>query len=62
VTRKGNKKMFLETTWAHPFEQTWMSHMFQETKKGKLYPGILLLTPTEHDRYEHYDRSIRKES
>jgi len=62
VTREGNKKMFLETKWAHPFEQTWMSHMFQETKKGKLYPGILLLTPTEHDRYEHYDRSIRKES
>jgi FkbM family methyltransferase len=62
VTREGNKKMFLDTKWAHPFEQTWMSHMFQETKKGKLYPGILLLTPTEHDRYEHYDRSIRKES
>ena len=62
VTREGNKKMFLDTKWAHPYEQTWMSHMFQETKKGKLYSGILLLTPTEHDRYEHYDRSIRKES
>ena len=62
VTRTGNKKMFLETTWAHPFEQTWMSHMYQLVKKGELYPGLLLLTPTEHDRFEHYERSLRKES
>lgn len=62
VTREGNKRMFLNTKWAHPYEQTWMSHMFQETKKGNLNPAILLLTPTEHDRYEHYDRNLRKES
>ena len=62
VTRTGNKKMFLETTWAHPFEQTWMSHMYQLVKKGELYPGLLLMTPTEHDRFEHYERSLRKES
>jgi hypothetical protein len=54
--------MFLDTTWANPFEQTWMSHMFQETIKGNLYPGILLMTPTEHNRFDHYDKSIRKES
>jgi len=62
VSRIGNKKMFLETTWAHPFEQTWMSHMYQLTKKGELNPGILLLTPTEHDRFDFYDGSLRKES
>jgi len=62
VSKFGNKKMFLDTTWAHPFEQTWMSHMFQLTKKGELNPGLLLTTPTEHDRFEHYDRSLRKES
>lgn len=62
VSRPGNRRMFLETTWAHPFEQTWMSHMFQLTKKGELNPGLLLMTPTEHDRFEHYDRSLRKES
>jgi hypothetical protein len=27
-----------------------------------LYPGLLLLTPTEHDRFEHYSRDLRKES
>ena len=62
VSKTGNKKMFLDTTWAHPFEQTWMSHMYQLVKKNELNPGILLMTPTEHDRFEHYDRSLRKES
>jgi hypothetical protein len=62
VSRPGNKKMFLETTWAHPFEQTWMSHMYQLVKKDELYPGLLLMTPTEHDRFEHYNRELRKES
>lgn len=62
VSRGGNKKMFLETTWAHPFEQTWMSFMYQQTVAGKLKPGLLLLTPTEHNRFDHYDRKLRKES
>ena len=62
VSKPGNKKMFLDTTWAHPFEQTWMSHMYQLVKKDELYPGILLMTPTEHDRFEHYSRDLRKES
>jgi hypothetical protein len=62
VSRLGNKKMFLDTTWAHPFEQTWMSHMYQLVKKGELNPGLLLMTPTEHNRFEHYDGKLRKES
>jgi hypothetical protein len=62
VSKIGNKKMFLDTTWAHPYEQTWMSHMFQETIKGNLNSGLLLLTPTEHDRFDHYDGKLRKES
>jgi hypothetical protein len=62
VTKPGSKKMFLDTTWAHPFEQTWMSYMYQLVKKGELFSGLLLITPTEHDRFEHYDRSLRKES
>jgi len=62
VSRIGNKKMFLDTTWAHPFEQTWMSHMYQLTKKGELSSGLLLLSPTEHDRFEHYSGDLRKES
>ncbi len=54
--------MFLTTKWDRPFEQTWMSYMYQETKKKNIKSGLLLLTPTEHDRFEHYDGNLRKES
>jgi hypothetical protein len=62
VSKSGSKKMFLNTTWAHPYEQTWMSFMYQELKKGNLNFGLLLLTPTEHNRFDHYSRDLRKES
>jgi len=62
VSRIGNKKMFLTDKWARPHEQTWMSYIFQETKKGNIKPSILLITPTEHDRFDHYDKGLRKES
>ena len=62
VSKDGNKKMFLETTWAHPYEQTWMSYIFQETIKGEINPAILLMTPTEHNRFEFYAKELRKES
>jgi hypothetical protein len=62
VSKEGSKKMFLDTTWGHPYEQTWMSHMYQELKKDKLKFGLLLLTPTEHNRFDHYERELRKES
>lgn len=62
VSKLGNKKMFIDTKWTYPYEQTWMSHMYQETVKGNLYPGILLATPTEHDRFDFYPGNERKES
>ena len=62
VSREGNYKCFLETKWSHPFEQTLMSYVYQETVMGNIKPGLLLLTPTEHDRFDHYDGSLRKES
>lgn len=62
VSKEGSKKMFLTTTWGHPFEQTWMSYIFQETRKGNIKPGLLLLSPTEHNRFDHYPASERKES
>jgi hypothetical protein len=62
VSKEGNRKMFIETKWNHPFEQTWMSHIFQETIKGNIKPGLLLLTPTEHNRFDHYSSELRKES
>jgi hypothetical protein len=62
ISREGNKKMFLDTTWARPYENTWMSHHYQLTKEGKLNGGLLLLTPIEHNRFDHYDKELRKES
>ena len=54
--------MFLETKWAHPYEQTWMSYIYQKTVEGYINPGILLATPTEHDRFEHYPKELRREN
>jgi hypothetical protein len=60
--KKGNQKMFLDTTWARPYEQTWMSYMFQETQKGNLKPAILLASPINHNRIEFYTPEERREN
>lgn len=62
VGKKGNYKMFLETTWARPYEQTWMSYMYQETKKGNLKPAVLLASPIHHNRIAHYKPEERREN
>ena len=62
VSKKGNKKMFLDTKWDHPYEQTWMSYIYQETVKGNISTGILLATPTEHDRFDFYPKEQRREN
>jgi hypothetical protein len=62
ITKEGNRKMFQDTKWGSPYEQTWMSHIYQETIKEKIKPGLLLLTPVEHNRFHHYDGSLRREN
>jgi len=62
VSKTGNKKMFIDTKWAHPYEQTWMSYMYQETLKGNLNPAILLASPIWHDRIKHYRPEERREN
>lgn len=61
-TKEGNRKMFQDTKFRHPFENTWMSHIYQETIKGKINPGLLLLTPIEHNRFDHYSSELRREN
>lgn len=61
TSRAGNKKMFIDTTWQHPYEQTWMSYIFQETRKGNIKPGILLASTVTHDRFKHYKPEDRVE-
>lgn len=62
VGREGNRRMFLDSRWAHPYEQTWMSHMFQMSRRGELRGAVLLASPIRHRREHHYQRPERKES
>jgi hypothetical protein len=61
VSKKGNSKMFLETKWEHPYEQTWMSDIYQKTIKGYVNPALLLLSPVTHNRFDHYETGSRRE-
>lgn len=62
INQEGNKKMFLDTKWDHPFEQTWMSHFYSLTKQNLLNPAILLASPITHNRVYHYEKEERKEN
>jgi len=62
VSREGNQKMFLATKWEHPHEQTWMSYIYQQTRDDDIKSAVLLLSPITHDRFEHYESGLRKES
>ena len=54
--------MFLETEWANPFEQTWMSYMFQETMREHIKPAVLLAAPVWHNRIVYYKPEERREN
>ena len=61
VSKAGNQKMFLDTRWESPYEQTWMSHLYQLTRQGKLQAGLLLASPVNHNRVYHYTAEERRE-
>lgn len=61
MDKEGNYKCYLKTKFANPYEQTLMSHCYQQTIKGEINPGVLLLTPTEHNRFDFYEGHLRKE-
>ncbi len=61
-SREGNKQVFLETTWARPYEQTWMSYVFQQQKLGKIKAAVLLLSPINHNREHYYEAEERREN
>jgi len=62
VGRVGNQKMFLDVKWEYPYEQTWMSYMFQETVKGNIKPAVLLASPIHHNRIVYYKPEERREN
>jgi hypothetical protein len=62
IDQEGNQKLFLDTTWANPFEQTWMSHIYSLTKENKVKSAILLASPITHNRVHFYESHERKEN
>jgi len=61
--KEGNRKVFLEPRFAYPYEQTWMSLVFQKHKeKHLLKVAVLLLSPINHDRIHYYNSSERREN
>lgn len=62
ISKQGNKKCFIDTQWAHPFEQTWMSHIYTLTKQQIVKPAILLASPITHNRIHHYHANERREN
>tara|TARA_B100000085_G_scaffold84093_1_gene75879 strand:+ start:4648 stop:6483 length:1836 start_codon:yes stop_codon:yes gene_type:complete len=62
MSKKGNQKVFLDIKWEHPYEQTWMSYVFQEQKKGNIKAGVLLASPIWHERIKYYQPEERREN
>jgi len=62
VSKEGNKKIFIDTKWDHPYEQTWSSHVHQITKEGKIHSAVLLASPIWHDRILWYKPEERREN
>ena len=61
MSKEGNYKCYLKTKFGMPHEQTLMSHCYQEMVKGNITGSVLLSTPTDHNRFDFYDGSLRKE-
>jgi hypothetical protein len=62
MNKQGNKKVFLDVKWQFPYEQTWMSYVFQETIKENIKSAVLLASPINHNRMSHYKPEERKEN
>lgn len=62
MSKKGNQKVFIDTKWARPLEQTWMSYVFQLQQEDKVNAAVLLASPIWHERLYHYTPEERVES
>ena len=62
MSKEGNRKVFLDIKWEHPFEQTWMSYVYQEQKKGNITSAVLLASPIWHERIKYYEPEERREN
>ncbi len=62
ITRRGNRILFTEYTSNHNISESDVAcRSYILSIMGTLKMGVLLLTPTEHDRIDQYDLNTRKE-
>ena len=62
MSKKGNQKVFIDTKWDNPFEQTWMSYVFLKQKNNEINSAVLLASPIWHERIKHYEPEERREN
>lgn len=62
MSKKGNQKVFIDTRWDYPYEQTWMSYVFQKQKTNEINAAVLLASPIWHERIKHYRPEERREN
>lgn len=61
-SKAGNQKVFLDTVFENPYEQTWMSNTFSIYLRNELKTAVLLASPINHSRFAHYSAEERKEN
>ena len=61
ISREGNRKIFLDTKSDYVFEQKWMADTFYKIKDGSIKCAVLALSPINHNRFDFYPSSERKE-
>ena len=62
MSKDGNKRVFLNEKYESPYEQTWMSLVFQAQRNEQIKAALLLLSPINHDRQHYYRPNERKEN
>lgn len=61
-TRRGTKTLFMDSTFEHKYEQTWMSLCMQLQRMGEIKAGCLLASIINHNRVYHYKSGTRREN
>ena len=53
-SKEGNEKVFINTIWDSPYEQTWMSYAYSLQLSGEINTACILSSPILHQRMQVY--------
>ena len=62
ISKEGNRKIFINDKPKHLFEQVWMAEVFYKMRNNQIKAAVLGLSPINHNRFDFYPASQRKES